>query len=338
MTALRWLGGLLIFLTGLVLLLISQRHSGFATWYAAHVFPVFPRTVGWFWGLFPFSIFEALIILIGLSLAAGLVLAIVNLCSVSGRAKLKTYAKKLPLRILYTLSFVFLIFVLTAGINYNRESYADHVGITVQYSSADDLVQLYMILVARAELLAEQIETDAYGLFVLQREGLHNNARQSMRDLNSLHGGLGNSFPRAKSPLLSRLLLSNLNISGFFSPWTMEAHYNGDIPGQSIPFVITHELAHVAGQMREDEANFVAYLASRNSQQVDFQYSAVYVALSYTLNALRRAVTSERYVELFAMLPEQLVRDFAASEVVRVLTGNAPLSPVNAVEPATGPA
>jgi D-3-phosphoglycerate dehydrogenase len=32
------------------------------------------------------------------------------------------------------------------------------------------------------------------------------------------------------------------------------------------------------------------------------------------------------------------VRDFAASEVVRVLTGNAPLSPVNAVESATGPA
>jgi D-3-phosphoglycerate dehydrogenase len=32
------------------------------------------------------------------------------------------------------------------------------------------------------------------------------------------------------------------------------------------------------------------------------------------------------------------VRDFAASEVVRVLTGNPPLSPVNAVQPATGPA
>jgi D-3-phosphoglycerate dehydrogenase / 2-oxoglutarate reductase len=32
------------------------------------------------------------------------------------------------------------------------------------------------------------------------------------------------------------------------------------------------------------------------------------------------------------------VRDFAASEVVRVLTGNTPLSPVNTVRPATGPA
>jgi D-3-phosphoglycerate dehydrogenase len=32
------------------------------------------------------------------------------------------------------------------------------------------------------------------------------------------------------------------------------------------------------------------------------------------------------------------VRDFAASEVVRVLTGEPPLSPVNAVQPAAGPA
>jgi Domain of unknown function (DUF5911) len=32
------------------------------------------------------------------------------------------------------------------------------------------------------------------------------------------------------------------------------------------------------------------------------------------------------------------VRDFAASEVVRVLTGNTPLSPVNAVPAVTGPA
>jgi hypothetical protein len=32
------------------------------------------------------------------------------------------------------------------------------------------------------------------------------------------------------------------------------------------------------------------------------------------------------------------VRDFAAGEVVRVLAGNPPLSPVNAVQPAAGPA
>ena len=141
---------------------------------------------------------------------------------------------------------------------------------------------------------------------------MHGYARLSMYELNSLYGGLGTYFPRAKSSVLSRAL-SHLNIGGFFSPWTMEAHYNGDMPGQSIPFVINHELAHAAGHMREEEANFIAYLASRDSGHVDFQYSAVYVAINYVLSDLRRAVSLERYMELLAMLPAQLARDFDAA-------------------------
>ena len=311
MTVLRWLGSLMILLMGLVLLIVSHHHPEFAAWYAANIFPVFPYTLGWFFGWFPFSVFEILLIFMALSLLGGIVFVAVNLFSRSGRAKLIAKAKIVPLRIFYMLSIALLLFVLTAGINYNRESYADHIGIIVQDSSTDELIRLYLLLVERAVLLADQIETDAEGHFALQREGLYDYARQSMYNLNSLYGGLGTSFPRAKAPILSRILLSNFNISGFFSPWTMEAHYNGDMPSTSIPFVINHELAHVAGQMREDEANFAAYLASRNASRVDFQYSAVYVALSYTLNALRRDVGRAQYAELYALIPEQMQRDFA---------------------------
>ncbi|MCL2793455.1 MAG: DUF3810 domain-containing protein [Spirochaetaceae bacterium] len=297
-------------MAGLFLLLLSHHNSNFAIWYATYIFPIFPRTVGWFFGLFPFSVFEILLILIILYLLWGCIFTIINLRSMQGRVKLITCVKIISLRFFYFLSILFLIFVLTAGINYNRESYADHIGITVQDSSTNELIQLYLLLIERAEFLAEQIEIDDNGHFVLDRIGLYDHARQSMRNLNSLHGGLGTYFPRAKAPLLSRLALSNLNISGFFSPWTMEANYNGDMPGQRIPFTINHELAHVVGQMREDEANFVAYLASRNSEHVDFKYSAVYVALSYTLNALRRNLTPEQYSKLLSLLPAQLLRDF----------------------------
>jgi hypothetical protein len=300
---LGWLAAPVILLAGFILLLLSYRLPGFAAWYANSIYPVFPRTAGWFWGLFPFSVFEVLLLLSALCLLAG----VVSLFRRTGRAWLKNRAKAL----LCIPAAVFLIFVLTAGMNYNRESYADHIGITVQPSSTEELIQLYLLLVERAGLLAGQVETDANGHFVLDRTGMYDYARQSMRDLNSLYGGLNTCFPRAKAPITSRLLLSNFKIAGFFSPWTLEAHYNGDIPGQSIPFVINHELAHVAGHMREDEANFIAYLASRNAGHVDFQYSAVYVALSYVLNALRGNISAERYNELFALLPDQIVRDFA---------------------------
>jgi len=285
---------LIIIVIAVGLLLISQRYSQFAMWYAAYIFPIFPHTMGRLFGLFPFSVFEIFFVLTPVAL----IFAVINI-------------RRAGIYVLYAVSGLVLTFVLTAGINYNRESYADHIGITVQESPVEELVNLYLILLERAWLLHDQIDTDENGNFQLRRDGLYDYAIRSMHGLHERYGGLGTFFPRAKAPLLSRLILSNSNISGFFSPWTMEAHYNGDMPGQSIPFVINHELAHFIGHMREDEANFIGYLASRDSESVCFQYSAVYVGLSYTLNALRRAVSLDLYMELFYMLPEQVKRDFA---------------------------
>ena len=316
---LRWLGGPMLALVALALLIVSHLFPGFASWYGRVIFPVFPHTVGRFWGMFPFSAFEILVAALGVYIIVWIVRTVMSF--VRSRQvftywdesrSLKTRFKTMALRLIYFLAALFLMFVLTTGINYNRESFAYHVGITVGDPSLYELEQLFMLLVERAETLTDAIETDENGHFLLRREGMHDYARRSMYELNRQYGGLVTFFPRAKAPLLSRGL-SHLNIGGFFSPWTMEGHYNGDMPGQSIPFVINHELAHVAGHMREDEANFIAYLAGRNSESVDFQYSAVYVALGYVLNDLRRAVSSERYGELFRMLPEQVQRDFAAA-------------------------
>ena len=311
----RWMIGPIIFAAGFVLLRLSHAHQAFAIWYANNIYPVFVHTIGRFVGIFPFSVFEVVLIALILSTFGLIVFTIVNLCTFKGRSRLREFMKSHAITtiryLLNVASVLFLMFVLSAGINYNRESFAYHVGITVEASSADELVQLYMILVERAHELAPQIKTDADGHFMLRRENMYDYARRSMMELNELHGGLVSYFPPAKGLFLSRELLSNLNIAGFFSPWTIEANYNADMPGQSIPFVVNHELAHVSGHMREDEANFIAYLAGRNSDNIDFRYSAVYTSIGYVLNALRTAVSTERYQELFSLLPEQMRRDFA---------------------------
>jgi len=308
---LKWLACLSAVLAGVVLLLAARHIPGFAAWYAANVFPVFPHTAGRVMSLLPFSVFEVVLVLLVLALLCGAAYVVYSLFGRTGRARLRGQVPGAALRLFAVLSCAFLMFVLTAGINYSRESFADHIGITVRDSTADELVRLYIKLAERAAVLSREIETDSYGHFVLHREGIHGRAIAAMHGLCDMYGGLGSYFPRAKAPVLSRLLLSNMNIGGFFSPWTVEAHYNGDMPGQSIPFVIVHELAHAAGHMREDEANFVAYLAAANSDCIGFRYSAVYAALTYTLQALHRAVGAQRYAELFALLPEQVVRDMA---------------------------
>ena len=299
-------------LLALVLLLVSWQSTAFASWYAANVFPVLVHTLGRFFGLFPFSVFEifffgipALIIAIVIKTAAGFFIK-------TQRAAAIKNAKRAGTGLLIFVSYIIVLFVLGTGINYNRESYAAHVGITVRDSSLEELVQLYHMLIRRAEELVPLIETDEDGVFVISSDRPHNYAIESMHDLHRLHGGLVGYFPRAKSLVFSRIL-SHMRIAGFFNPWTMEATYNGEMPPHRKPFIMNHELAHFAGHMREDEANFIAYLASRNSPSIDFRYSAVYAGLGYVLNALHRTVSRERYIELFEMLPPQLERDFAAN-------------------------
>ncbi|MFQ9846223.1 MAG: DUF3810 family protein [[Clostridium] leptum] len=86
----------------------------------------------------------------------------------------------------------------------------------------------------------------------------------------------------------------------------------------NIPAVMCHELSHLRGFMREDEANFLAYLACKNSASLDFQYSGYMLAFIYATNALYE-VDKEAYSRILIdwirvsgeyILPVQLLKQF----------------------------
>ena len=57
--------------------------------------------------------------------------------------------------------------------------------------------------------------------------------------------------------------MSRTEITGIFIPFTMEANVNVDIPDYSLGSTMCHELAHLHGFIREDEANYISYLACK---------------------------------------------------------------------------
>jgi hypothetical protein len=85
---------------------------------------------------------------------------------------------------------------------------------------------------------------------------------------------------------LTSRIMSYLGIEGFFFPFTAEANINIDIPTFLIPFSASHELAHLGGYAREEEANFIACLACRAHPDIDFRYAGRLSELIYILNAL----------------------------------------------------
>ena len=90
----------------------------------------------------------------------------------------------------------------------------------------------------------------------------------------------------------------------------MEAHYNPDIPAYNQPAVLCHELSHLKGFMREDEANYIAYLACCLSEDANIRYSGLLLAYTHSINALHSA-DYDRFEKVRVQLCEQAELDYA---------------------------
>lgn len=104
--------------------------------------------------------------------------------------------------------------------------------------------------------------------------------------------------------------MSLTQITGVFSPYTYEANVNIAAPDYTIPATICHELAHTRGFMREDEANFIGYLACEKSGDPQFTYSGVMLALVHSINRLY-SVDYNAFCQVNDTLSDGVRRDFA---------------------------
>ena len=121
--------------------------------------------------------------------------------------------------------------------------------------------------------------------------------QEAMERLGARFSRLSGHYPFPK-PLINSWILSIQQVTGVYSPFTIEANYNRDIPYYDIPFTICHELSHLRGYMQEEEANFIAVLATIGSGDLYFNYSGYVSAWVYAGNALAKN-DREKFSELY---------------------------------------
>lgn len=288
----------------------ARMVPGFAHTYSITVYPVLVNTIGRFSSIFPFSLSEA-----GLYLAA--VFCILNLL----------FLIKKPLAALSHLFFLacLLLFLYTAGcgINYYRTPFSYEAGMVMEQSSTGELYSLCLFLTE--QINSTLTETDhsgdaLKGLYPGQTEDTPLPSAAMLRELG-MEGvksmkGLGTAYPQLSGyypypkPLMNPRLLSIQQLCGIYSPFTIEANYNREMPYYNIPHTICHELSHLKGFMREDEANFIGYLACIGSDSPDFRYSGYLTGWVYAGNALAKA-DLEAYYGLYGRLAPEAARDLA---------------------------
>lgn len=305
---------LLLCLPVAMILTFAASHSAqFAEWYATTVYPVLSRAVNFITSFVPISIAEILVLLLILGILFYLVFYIRKI--IKEKSNRKTTVFKFIMNPLCVASVIALVFVLNCGINYYRKPFSEVSGLTVKASPKSELVALCKELTEKNNTLRAKVKTDKNGVMKLSDSSIYVTAAKA-RDTYAKMSG---TYPTLKSgygapkPVLCSKLMSYSNITGIFFPFTFEANVNVDIPAYSIPAVMCHELTHLRGYMREDEANFSAYLACQKSGNIDFEYSGNMLAFVYANNALY-GVDKNAGSKNYSQLSDGVKRDLKAND------------------------
>jgi hypothetical protein len=218
-----------------------------------------------------------------------------------------------PWKILSLAGLLYAWFVLLWGLNYHRLPLAEIARLPVQPSSVAELTELCQELLERVNQLRPSLPEDAQAVFSLTGGKWRALARAELgyREASQRLPAIGGSYGSPKGVYLSGPW-SYTGISGMYFPFTGEANVNIAMPDSLLPATACHEMAHQRGFAREDEANFIAYLACTSHPDPEFQYSGLLLALIHATNALYRQ-DAEAYAALRERYHPGVVRDLAAN-------------------------
>ena len=231
-------------------------------------------------GVIPFAIGEYFYIFL-------FILLIYNL--LSGLYKLK-YKYNTPIftsNLWYLISkkaaVFFVIFELVWGLNYHQSTPAKEFKLQVPNSYSErqmDSMSLSLIKqlnVTRAKIPDSQLA--AVKPATLIKETLKHYATISKQ-----YPFLSYSHPNIKWAQLPKLG-DNIGYLAFYHPLTGEAIVRNDLPILTLPFTISHEIAHQLGYASETEANFIAYVLASNSNDPLFEYAMQLQLFTYSQQA-----------------------------------------------------
>lgn len=179
-------------------------------------------------------------------------------------------------------------FCLLWGVYYYGDDFVTQSGLKQEAISVEQLTLVTDYFARLANTYSEQVPRDADGLCASDRDEILERSAQLYTSVEQVFPCLAGAPLRAKPVRLSRLM-SYLDFTGFFFPFTGEANVNTDFPPALFAATVAHELAHQRGVAKEQEANFVAVIASLRSADPDYVYSASLLAYTHLSNALYKA-------------------------------------------------
>lgn len=302
-----------LLLAALLLNLLGWLSRGFCDFYVHHIFPVWLATYGRVTGLFSFSVGEIMLYV------AALVVAVFVMCSILYlffRKHIQNGLKKtyfiFTKAFFWIFSVVCLIMTLNCFLLYHvspiKESHSMFTDKADREYGIEEIEILRNEIVLYSNYLAEQMNRDEAGHLIYEGDMI-SQAKQDMAALSDEFPRLKGFYPNPK-PLWRSDFFSQQYIMGYYFPFSLEANYNNIMCIGNLPATICHELSHLKGFMREDEAGFVGYLACAKSEDLFFNYSACLSVLTYVDNDFYKAIgENDAYYKSMPSISAQVRKD-----------------------------
>lgn len=300
---------LCIFLPCLIALVLSKYSTAVADTLNETVCYAYRLVMAKFGDIFPFSLFEIIIICLPAIIALIVFLAVRMFKRGEGRVRF-------ILNLAGSILIIYSGYILGLGIGYNTTTVAEKMQIEEVEVTRENLAEVMTLLRDEVNTLAEQLSANEDGT---------SSAECTFSDISEKicisydNFYRENGFPKtftshAKSVYFGNVM-SYLGLGGIYTFYTGEANANSAYPIYDMTFTAAHELSHQRGILRENEANFMAYLVLSESDDPYLRYSAALNMYQYIASALYRT-DKELYYAISSELCDLAKTDINTSNSV----------------------
>lgn len=270
------------------------------------LFRIVAFPVEWIMSIFPFSVTETVVLLSAPAVICLMVIWIIRI--IRRKNRLHTFERGCRF-VAWCLSLALLIFMVMDGANFSRIPVGELLELPNGKYTAEQLYTVTSDLAKKASQAREELQEDENGCAVLsvEQSKLLLLADDCYAALRKEYPFLKTSTWRVKSVALSHWW-SYTGYTGVYCPWLGEASVNTDVPDCELGHTAAHEVAHTMGFAKENECNFLAWLACAVSEQPDYTYSGHLQAYVYCANALYKA-DKELFKSAYENCSSGMIRD-----------------------------